>query len=62
MDREHIKNEIIVIKGKLKDTDYQAIKFAEGELTISEYAPIREQRKAWREQINNLETQIKGVK
>lgn len=43
------------LKQLLTDTDYKAIKYAEGEITAEEYAPIREQRRAWRVEINNLE-------
>jgi len=46
------------LKQKLKETDYQAIKFAEGELTDEEYAPIKEQRKTWRAEINALEKEL----
>lgn len=49
---------IIQLKGKLHNTDYLAIKYAEGELSIAEYAPVREQRKAWRAEINALEAEI----
>lgn len=45
------------LKQKLADTDYKAIKYAEGELTEEEYAPIREQRRAWRQEINELENE-----
>ena len=48
------------LKQKLADTDYQAIKFAEGELTESEYAPTKAQRKAWRDRINELEKVSSG--
>lgn len=53
-----IKEKINWIKHLLNSTDYQAIKYAEGELTSSEYAPIKKQRKAWREEINELEKEI----
>lgn len=43
------------LKKKLSDTDYQAIKYAEGEISEEDYAPIKAQRKAWREEINKLE-------
>lgn len=43
------------LKTLLKDTDYQAIKYAEGELTATEFAPMKQQRKAWREEIRELE-------
>lgn len=43
------------LKQTLKETDYQAIKFAEGALTEEEYAEIRVQRQSWRDEINRLE-------
>jgi hypothetical protein len=39
----------------LQASDYKAIKYAEGLLTEDEYAPIKTQRQAWREEINRLE-------
>ncbi len=54
-EKELAQMEINELKGKLRATDYQAIKFAEGELTEEEYAQTRLQRKAWRERINALE-------
>lgn len=50
---------IIELKNKLKETDYQAIKHFEGCLSDSEYEPIKTQRQAWRDEINELEEQIK---
>lgn len=43
------------LKRNLADTDYQAIKYAEGVLTESEYAPMKAQREKWRAEINALE-------
>lgn len=50
-------NEPIIaqLKQNLANTDYQAIKFAEGRMTAEEYAPIGEQRQQWRDEINRLE-------
>lgn len=60
MRREkHIR--IHELKRLLRSTDYIAIKFAEGEITTSEYAPTREQRRAWRSEINALETEIASL-
>ncbi len=56
-----IVKEIWSLKGQLKRTDYQAIKFAEGEMSEEEYAPIRTKRAEWRARINLLESQ-KGDK
>ena len=52
--QEMAEQRIAELKQKLFDTDYRAIKFAEGELTEEEYAPYREERRAWREEINSL--------
>lgn len=46
---------IAELKQNLANTDYQAIKFAEGRMTQEEYAPIGEQRQQWRDEINRLE-------
>lgn len=46
---------ILQLKQNLANTDYQAIKYAEGRMTAEEYAPIGEQRQAWRDEINRLE-------
>lgn len=50
--------QITQLKGKLHNSDYKQSKFIDGELTEAEYAPIREQRKAWRAEINVLEAEI----
>ena len=50
------------LKRLLRATDYIAIKFAEGELTVSEYASYKEQRRVWRAEINALETEINLLK
>lgn len=46
------------LKNQLGKTDYKAIKYAEGEMSAAEYEPIREQRRAWRAEINALEAEI----
>ncbi len=38
-------------------TDYQAIKHSEGLISEEEYAPIRQQREQWREEIRRIEAQ-----
>jgi hypothetical protein len=50
--------EIANLKQKLKDTDYKAIKYAEGQLTEEEYASTKVERQSWRDRINELEAQI----
>lgn len=57
-----INQEIIELKRKLRSTDYKAIKYAEGELSAEEYALIRLERRAWRDEINLLEAEIAVIK
>lgn len=54
--------QILFLRGELHNSDYKAIKYAEGELTEEEYAPVREQRKAWRDEINALRAEIAEIK
>lgn len=54
-DKELAQIEINSLKQKLADTDYQAIKYAEGVMSESEYAPIKQQREDWRYRINYLQ-------
>ena len=57
--KDRIFNQISELKKLLNETDYKAIKFAEGFITKEEYEPIKLQRMIWREEINELEKQIK---
>ena len=59
---ETAKKRINDLKDLLASTDYQAIKFAEGELTAEEYEETKQQRKKWREEINKLELIINNQK
>lgn len=43
------------LKRQLAATDYKAIKWAEGWLTDEEYAPVKAERQALRDEINALE-------
>ena len=53
--KDQYRLEITQLKKQLSDTDYKAIKFAEGQLTEEEYSPIRIQRQSYRDRINELE-------
>ena len=44
------------LKQLLAESDYKALKFAEGWLTGDEYALTKAERQAWRDEINALET------
>ena len=59
-EKKDIYFRIQYLKLQLKITDYQAIKHSEGLVTEEEYAEIKAQRQAWRVEINELETQLKG--
>ena len=46
---------IAELKRQLRDTDYKALKYADGAYTEEQYAPIREARAACRAEINEIE-------
>ena len=52
------QNRIAELKSLLAQTDYQAIKYAEGQLSASEYAEMKKQRQTWRDEINLLEEEL----
>ena len=57
-----IKMKIEFLRNQLRLTDYQAIKYAEGELTEQEFLPMKENRKIWRVEINSLENELLKLK
>ena len=46
---------IAQLKMELTATDYQCLKYVDGEITEKAYAKIKEQRAKWRKEINALE-------
>ena len=46
------------LKAKLRDTDYKAIKYAEGLISEEEYVPIKAERESYRVQIRESEAII----
>ena len=52
---EEIQIEIATLKQELANSDYMAIKYAEGFITESDYTNVRNQRQALRDEINKLE-------
>lgn len=62
MDIKTYELKVIDLKSKLHGSDYQAIKYAEGLITATEYAPVKAQRQAWRDEINRLESIIKQLR
>ena len=57
-----LKGKIARLKIALSKSDYKAIKYAEGEISAEEYTPIRDERRAWRAEINRLEAELEAVK
>lgn len=65
MTREEINKQINQKSARINEimceltkTDYIGIKIAEGAATKTEYADIRAQRQEWREEINQLQSEI----
>ena len=58
MERTEIEGAISAYKNLLQQTDYMAIKHADGALTPEEYGPMRAKREEWREAINQCEAQL----
>ena len=50
--------ELYAKQNALKATDYKALKYSEGLFTEQEYAPIKAERQALRDRINELKTTI----
>ena len=58
---EQYQSEIVELKKYLSDTDYKAIKYAEGEITESDYQEVKAQRHDARVRINELESLIEQL-
>ena len=56
-----INTQINKLKQQLSDTDYKALKYMEGYISEEEYSSIKQQRQAWRDEINQLEQQIEEL-
>ena len=57
---ELAEKEMLLLKQFLAETDYKAIKFAEGEISQDEFSEAKIQRRKCREKINELEKIING--
>ena len=57
--RKNNEELILEYKQKLKETDYKAIKYAEGLISETDYAPIKVERENYRKAINSLEISLK---
>ncbi len=56
-EHEERQARLNALRQALAGTDYKAAKYAEGWYTDEEYAPIKAQRQAWRDEINRLEAE-----
>ena len=61
MEIEGIQSEISALKQLLANSDYQALKHADGELSNEEYAEMKEKRQQWRDRINELQAQQQSL-
>ncbi len=55
------KYKIAVLKENLKNTDYKAIKYAEGLISAEEYEETKALRQSYRDEINSLEAEISAL-
>ena len=56
--KDQYRLEITQLKKQLSDTDYKAIKYAEGQISEDEYSEIKSERQGYRDRINYLESQL----
>ena len=56
--KDQYRIEITQLKKALSDTDYKAIKYAEGQISEEEYSEIKSVRQGYRDRINYLESQL----
>lgn len=55
------RKKIADLKELLDSSDYKLCKYLDGDMTEEDYAPIRQQRHAWRVEINRLEAEIENA-
>ena len=53
--KDQYRLEIQQLKKQLSDSDYKAIKFAEGQISEEEYTSVKTERQGYRDRINELE-------
>lgn len=58
LEKIKLQEQMTTLKQDLSNTDYQAIKYAEGWFTDEEYSPIKAMRENIREKIRDLESQL----
>lgn len=53
--------EVEELKMQLAESDYKALKYAEGWISAEDYAPIKAERQTLRDRINELEAEIDAM-
>lgn len=53
-----MQSEIEALKQLLAQSDYKALKYAEGQISEEDYSAIRAERQSLRDRINELEAQM----
>lgn len=56
--RRAIKNEILLCKRQLQQTDYKVLKYIEGKLSFQEFEQYKLERQTLRDRINTLEEEL----
>ena len=56
-----IESEIAGLKQILTSNDYKALKFAEGQISATDYEDTKQQRQALRDKINELEAELETI-
>lgn len=59
--RAEIRTRVGALKTSLREWDYKTSKYADGDYTDEEWAEIKAQRKAWRNEINTLEAELQQL-
>lgn len=61
LEKQELKKKLEEVLNKLRDSDYQAIKYAEGWFSEEEYAPIKELRESYRVQVREYQKRIEEI-
>ena len=59
---KEIHKKIVLLQNKLRQSNEQVLLYVEGALNVNEFATIKAQRQAWRNELAILETKIKELR
>lgn len=62
LEQQKYERQLNEYKQLLSDTDYEAIKYAEGYFTEEEYAKTKQLRESYREKVREAEDYLKNIK